>query len=253
MIESLTRIIAVLLPTAPQASIISNFSVTTPQAHLFGSGETRYEDLLTGVDTTGDGTPDDGFAADRQEGLDATSRSPWAVGLGAAWRGDRFVLHFSTEWYSKVSKYTVLESAPISNTEGDSLGPLRVVAELEPVLNAAVGVEWHFGETFSAFGGAATDGSAAADTPTPTGGSVFDTQVFVGDAFHVGGGVSASTPWFSVTTGLQFVRSDEGLPAPFAVQTLARTDVFVPVTTMTIRWLIGLSILLGSEPVQPSG
>ena len=63
------------------AKVNLGMTITTPRANFQGKGNTLFEDYLVGVDTTGDGSIDDGYIFNIQNGLNARYRYPWAIGL----------------------------------------------------------------------------------------------------------------------------------------------------------------------------
>jgi len=221
-------------------------TATTPQLQLDGSGKTRFEDLIVGFDVSGDGLPDDGSVFDRQAGLSTTIRTPAAIGLGVAWRGRRAVVHVSSEWYSGRARHALLESEPIVDASGAPLGRIRVVAQTEPVINVGAGLEWHFSPAFSAYAGIRTDASPAGGG---TGDTTEDIEVgtghLVSDVLHFGGGVSAETRWFVITTGLTHAAGERSVTPTLGLDRVGNGTELVPVTTSTLRLLIGLSIQPG--------
>ena len=64
------------------SKISLGMTITTPWANFYGKGTTLFEDYLVGLDSTGDGSIDDGFIFNIQEGLKAKYRYPWAIGFG---------------------------------------------------------------------------------------------------------------------------------------------------------------------------
>jgi len=97
-------------------------TITTPKVQLRGKGSTLNEAFLIGVDTTGDGTNDDIYLFNIQDDLEATYRSPWAIGLGMAYHFKKAIIHVNAEWYDKIPPYTLIETAPfIGQSTGEEL------------------------------------------------------------------------------------------------------------------------------------
>ena len=138
-------------------------TITAPKIRLNGDGNYLYEDYLIGVDTTGNGIPDDHYTSNVQDGLSADHRSPWAIGAGAGFRigkKKRTMIHLSAEWYNKLDLYTLMESEVFSSqTTGAEINN-KLVDELNHVINFGVGLELFLSEKLSNFYSYSTNFSA---------------------------------------------------------------------------------------------
>jgi hypothetical protein len=192
-------------------------TLTSPRVSVLAKGRIQYEEIFTGGETA-----DPPFERENrlittvQSGLPAVIRSPWAVGGGIGVEWGRATLHVSGEWYSSLPKYTVTAAKPF---EGQSTGEMieyRVVEELESVLNGAVGIEWHRGETLSLFGSAATNQSAAPKERA----SFFQLLDEVSTAQsrvnypQVAGGFVISTSYIDLTLGASYSWAKDRLNRP---------------------------------------
>jgi hypothetical protein len=223
---------------------------TTPQLHLWGSGATRYEELLVGVAPDDDG--DDSFVVDRQRDLPVHVESPMAVGFGMAWRHGKAVLHLSGEWYSGLARYTAMESDTIRTPSGESRAPYVVVTELDPVLNVGAGAEWRFSNALATFASVASDRSAAPESSLfPTSRSEVNTNFLIGNAMHLGAGISARTRWFSISTGVTYSGSEDRVQRPLALVVTDDDTRLDPLQVRTTTWrlLIAGSILIIGDGV----
>lgn len=224
-------------------------TVTTPRVDLTGDGSTRYEELLAGVDSTGDGQNDDRFVVNQQRDLPAEARSPWAVGAGVSWEGERVVIHLSAEWYAAVSEYTMMETETFTDQSTGEPLQYRVIDELRSVLNLGAGVEWKVSDDFSAFGSVASDKSAAPREVSRLGGFTEEVSnsTFQGNTTLVGIGASLVTSWFDVTTGVTFGATKEDLKRPINFPIGGGDPVFpeddnARLKTRRFRFLLGISI-----------
>jgi hypothetical protein len=74
------------------------------------------------VDSSGDGSIDDGFIFNIQNDLNAKYRYPWAIGLGIGIHFKKALLHLSAEWFDKVPRYEIMKTDPfIGQSTGDTL------------------------------------------------------------------------------------------------------------------------------------
>jgi hypothetical protein len=186
-------------------------TVTTPRISAFGSGSTEFEEVLAGVpDTTALGRVSR-FETSFQSGLSSSLKSPWSVGLGLGWDLGNFTVHASSEWYGKVERYEILESAPfVGQSTGDTL-QYRIMGEARSVLNFGLGLEYRWSNTFSAFGSVATDNSSApvADKEISVGDLEIDDKAFSGDFLILAGGVDMKTRWADLTLGATYAGSSQ--------------------------------------------
>jgi hypothetical protein len=194
-------------------------TVTTPQIRILGSGSARFEDLQAGVDTTADGIADDRFTLNRQDDLKAQVKTPLSVGMGISWMGEKASLHLSGEWFSGVSKHSVMAAESFESQSSGQVWQYQVVDELKSVFNVGFGMEWHFTESFHAYGSVGSDASSAPDDVSRNlgMGSDINLNVLRADAIHLGGGVSIKTRWLNLTTGLTYAGSNENLERPLTL------------------------------------
>lgn len=184
-------------------------TVTTPRINITGKGSTLIEDYLVGVDTSGDGTPDDGYIFNVQEDLKATYKTPLAIGFGLGIPLKNGIIHLNADWYNGVPEYKLLEIEPfIGQSTGETVR-FDVRDRLESVFNYGVGIEWYFSEKVSAFGSFSSDHSAVpgsinrlSDFEETTSNSVFQS-----DFYHFGGGISIDTRAVEITVGGNYAGS----------------------------------------------
>ena len=120
--------------------------------------------------TTGEVTPVDIIASDRQEGLPVNYRSPFSVAAGIEYKiSDETLVHLAIEWFAPLSTYTVLQPAsgsfvlnnPLGVKPFDSGDLLRVYDSMKGVFNAGVAVEHKLNDKLTGYAAVRTDISNA--------------------------------------------------------------------------------------------
>jgi len=140
--------------------ITLGLTLTTPSLAIFGDGSTGVNDSVAGLDTDGDGLPDDFLAADYQDHLSATYRTPFSLAAGMTFKVGKIRLYWSTEWFARIRPYTVIDSAAFaSQSSGEALST-DVTQELASVLNFGMGLEWFYSSRFKGYASFTTDYSA---------------------------------------------------------------------------------------------
>ncbi len=182
-------------------------TVTTPRVNIYGGGSTLIEDHLVGVDTTGNGSTNDGFIFNIQENLNVEYRSPWAIGFGIGIPFSKGVIHISGEWYDQIPKYDILKIEPfMGQSTGDTI-QFTLEERLESVINYGIGIEWHFSEKLSAYASFATNYSAVPDTINRLTDFRESTNnsIFQADFFQFGGGFAINTKAIEITIGATYM------------------------------------------------
>ena len=218
-------------------------TITTPKLQGIGSGNTKFETFLAGVDTTGNGQTDDIYIIDNQTDLDVIHKSPWSVAMGAGIRlGKRSILHLSTEWFAPIPEYTILQSNEFT---GQSTGQtLQIVVQdnLQSTINYGLGLEIFVNKNLSFFSSFATD-FAPVDSDIRRLSeftSAINDNTFKADIFHFGFGTDFRTKFADLTIGATYATSKEDVKRNFTID-----DGQDPVTTdaqiLYSRWrfLIG--------------
>ncbi|NMC64386.1 MAG: hypothetical protein GYA55_14575 [SAR324 cluster bacterium] len=167
------------------------FAATTPSLDLVGDG-TVYRDLtIQNIDMSGDGIPESIVASDRQDGLDATWRSPASLSGGVEYAfSEQTKAGVSAEYFFKQNRYNVIMPKPrdfVRPTGAipgwDSAEFLRVAYQADPVFNVAAGIEQKLSCDWTGFIGFRTDYSAYKEGPAEFGG--FQPGISKWDLYHV--------------------------------------------------------------------
>jgi hypothetical protein len=138
---------------------------TSPSLHLVGDGSAYVHQSITGLDLDSNGTPDSRLLADYEENLSPTYKSPMSAAAGVSYHVKQTTLYASTEWFAKVSRYTVMEgSQVVSQVPGDTHQAV-LVHEAISVVNWDLGVGQRLNAKTALYGGWALDRSAFKGDP----------------------------------------------------------------------------------------
>ncbi|QDH80505.1 long-chain fatty acid transport protein [Echinicola soli] len=165
-------------------------TITTPRAHIFGSGDYSYNLYFAAPDESG---IEDIYANSYQSDLEVNLKSPLSIGLGASYHiAENKVIHFSGEYFGKISQYNILEASPHGmQSKPDSTIYFTLMDSRKSIANAGIGVEWFLNKKVSFYGGFSTDFNAAADNTVSfvTQESTATNLSFDANFYHVAGGV----------------------------------------------------------------
>jgi len=140
--------------------ITLGLTLTSPSLSIGGTGSTGMDSSLAGIDTNGDGAPDDFAAADFQRHLPVTYATPFSLAAGMTFKIQKVRLYWSTEWFTGVRPYSVIESRPFAAQSTGEILSTDVTQELRGVLNWGVGLEWFYSTRFKGYASFTTDYSA---------------------------------------------------------------------------------------------
>lgn len=132
-----------------------NFSygitVTTPSIDLSGSGDYYFNGSLIGT------SAEPILISGIEEEVSAFYRSPFSIAAGASYRFEKTALYFSTEYFNKVNKFTVMSIKEPDIQTGNLDINYGLEHKLESVLNFGVGVEQKITDLVSLYGSFVTD------------------------------------------------------------------------------------------------
>ncbi len=180
------------------ANVSMGLTFTTPSIKFYNEGASGVNVTATGIDLNGDDTDDTFMGVDYASNIESDYRTPVSIGFGTTYLFGVTRVHFSTEWFSHVDKYTVMDAGDFPAQSGGDTLSNRVTHELKSVINFGIGMEHSFRETFQIYGGFATDFSARKDG-TDTNLSITDW-----DIYSILGGAAFSYNRFQVTLGLGY-------------------------------------------------
>jgi hypothetical protein len=222
-------------------SIRFGLTVTTPSINLFGSGETDINLNSSGVDIDGDNVSDEFLLSDYQEGLPSNYSSSFAIGLGIYYRFGDFKVHFSSEYYSKVSQFNVLASNQFQSQTGNFLLTNNLTHALKPIFNFGLGLEFLVSKKVTTFGAFVTDFSALDEEVRS------NHSVSLWDFYHITGGASLTFEKMEVTFRLSLALAGEDIPIPMIPLTPSEEIDFIyqqqnaEISSMRIKLILGLT------------
>jgi len=172
-------------------------TLTTPSLKLYGTGSTGMN--TTGVGwNLGDGAKGDFLAADYQEGVDASFRTPISLALGSTLKLKNVRLYGTVEWFSPMGKYEVITGEDFTaQSTGQKLSN-KITHELESVLNFGAGIEYILSPRLRTYGSFTSDFSAR-NPGTDTNLTVSDW-----DIFHLMAGADFGIKRAAFTLGLGY-------------------------------------------------
>jgi long-subunit fatty acid transport protein len=177
--------------------ITMGITLTTPSFKLYGAGSTGMN--TTGVAwNIGNGAKGDFLAADYQEGLNASFKTPISLALGSTLKLKNVCLYGTVEWFSPMGKYEVISGEDFTaQSTGQKLSN-KITQELDSVLNFGVGVEYVFGPRLRGYGSFTSDYSARRPGT--------DTNLTVSDwdIFHLMAGADFGIKKAAFTLGLGY-------------------------------------------------
>ncbi|HEX6792019.1 MAG TPA: hypothetical protein VF247_11970 [Candidatus Krumholzibacteria bacterium] len=198
------RALAKLGISAEFGNTTLGFAFTTRSLPLFGHGTILINRVVVG-DTDLDGVDDSRADVAYGKDLDADYRSPFSFAVGGSHHWTDTSVHFTVEYFTGISPYTVMEVPATSNSPGVTSHYAAFDHALDNVLNWGVGVEKRFSEKTTAYVSFITDNSASHPVEP------YDISVSTWDIYHLNGGVAFSLLGTDLTLGGGFAWGKEGL------------------------------------------
>ena len=211
-------------------------TITTPMINLSGSGNYNYEEFYKGIPALNKA---DIYSTSYQTGLKVTNQTPWSVGVGASRKIGRNKIHFSSEWYSSVSKYTLMNAADhISQSNPTDTVRFHLVDQLKSVWNAGLGMEFYISEHVSGFGSFSTDFTAVtndlyrfAQRAPEANNSGWNT-----DFYHVGGGIVINLKGADITLGATHTGASQAIARPVNFPDNGNQSIFNGTDNANLQW-----------------
>ena len=136
------------------------FTATTPSLSLLGQGRTLFNVSSVGQDVDGDGVPDPVFVAAYEDGLGANYRSPWSLGLGAAYGFGKSRVHFSAEYFARNNEFVIMDGGEfVGQSTGDTLS-LTLTDQQDDVFNFGLGFRHQLSTQVTGYASFRTDFSS---------------------------------------------------------------------------------------------
>jgi len=210
-------------------------TLTTPSIQILSKGKYNYEEFFSGIQ--GAENPDR-FASSRQEDIKTDYKRPVAIGGGISFPIGKSELHFSSEWYSSVNRYTLLEAEPhVSQSAGDTIR-FKLVDDLKSVTNFGIGAQIYMNEKLSTYVSISSDFSAAPEIVTGFSQNEPEANntVFSADFFHFAGGVVLTWKRADITLGTAYTGGDQDFARPVDFPDEEDDGIFDGDETGSYRW-----------------
>lgn len=211
-------------------------TVNTPVINVFGEGNYQYEEFFSGI--PGEIEKEDEYITSKQDGLPAKLRSPWAVGVGFTFPVLKSKLHLSSEWYSGIPEYTLLEAREhYSQSNGDTIN-FKLIDDLNSVLNFGIGTELYLNEKMSFFLSFSTDFAAVSSNITGFSENkpVASNTVFSADYFHYAGGFMFDFPGADITLGFARTGGKQNVARPIDFPDGEDDGIFDRAEMANLKW-----------------
>ncbi|MBL7864058.1 MAG: long-chain fatty acid transport protein [Cyclobacteriaceae bacterium] len=212
-------------------------TIKTPLLSFSGSGSYNYEEYLSTI--PGLGPQPEVYKTSSQEGIAMKTKSPWAIGLGATRALGRNKIHFSTEWYSAIPKYTVMQATRhfSQSTPTDTLDFL-LTDQMKSVWNAGIGMEFFISEHISGFASFSTDFTTVTDDITRflQRQDEASNSSWKADFYHWGGGVVLDFKGADITLGVTHTGAQQTIPRLLNFPDGGGGGIFDPNSTADLKW-----------------
>jgi len=213
-------------------------TIKTPMLRFSGTGSYNYEVFFSSIPGLNKGP--DIYSTSYQDGLEAKSKTPLAIGFGASRAIGRNKIHFSTEWYSGISKYTLM-SAQDHNSQSNpsTTASFYLTDEARSVWNAGLGFEIYISEHISGFASFSTDFSGVANDITrflerlPEASN----NSWKADFFNTGGGIVLDFKGADLTLGVTHTGAKQTVPRLISFPDGGGNGtIFDPNATTDLEW-----------------
>ncbi len=212
-------------------------TVKTPMIRISGSGSYNYQEFYS--DIPGLSPRVETYTTSSQEGLEAKTQSPWAIGFGASRSIGKNKLHLSTEWYSSVPKYIIMSAANhVSQSNPASTLGFELTDQMNSVWNAGLGMEFYLSQHISGFASFSTDYTSVSnditrfiERKTEAANSSWKT-----DFYNVGGGVVLDFKGADITLGVTHTGARQTIPRIINFPDGSGGGILDPTATTDLTW-----------------
>jgi len=214
-------------------------TIKTPMIRLSGKGTYNFEEYFAPIPGLNDTIPR--YTTSSQDALEVKSRSPLAIGLGITRILGKNKIHFSTEWYSGVGKYTMMQAQDHTSQANPSNNISFILTdEAKSVWNAGLGAEWYISEHVSGYASFSTDFSSVNSDITRFVERKPETSnnAWAADFFHWGGGVVLAFKGADLTLGVTHTGANQKIPRliNFPEDGGGSGTIFDPTSTADLKW-----------------
>lgn len=209
-------------------------TLTTPVIALKGRGDYTYDKIFTGIDST----YTDEYTTSRQFGIAVNRHTPLSVGLGFTVPVNRSRIHFSTEWFSDVKNYTILEARDhVSQSTGDTIR-FRLTDRFDDVINVGIGSEIYIRDEISFYASFCTDFSAIPENLIGFSSNepVVANSTFTANLYHFASGFLLNVSAIDLTIGATITGGKQGIARPVNFPIEGEDNIFDTTKTATLEW-----------------
>jgi hypothetical protein len=136
-------------------------TITTPRLGFYNNGSSGLNQTIDGINPSGDDEEITYVAANYQNDVNATFKSPWSTAIGTTFKIDRTNIYISAEWFSPISKYEVIPARYYTPQIGSDTLFNVVTSEAKSVLNFGVGIQHTFDNSYTINASFTSDFSAS--------------------------------------------------------------------------------------------
>lgn len=216
--------------------IIVGLTILTPSIKLKGNGSFQNEYFFAGIEDIDDNP--NIYLTSYQNNLATKIKSPWSVGVGFTYFLGKSKIHLSSEWFSAIPKYTIMETKDyIGQSEGDT-NSFRLVEHYRNVINGGIGLELYLSKNISFFSSFSTDFSAVVNDVNKfiENRTEASNSTFLADFYHFGGGFVLDLKGADVTLGVTRTGAELNLPRPFSFPEGDGDEIFDPDDIVSVDW-----------------
>ena len=148
-------------------------------------------------------------------------------------------LHFSTEWFSSIAKYAMMNTADkISQSNPSDTLRFHLTDNEKSVLNAGIGAEFFINKRISGFASFSTDFSSISDDLTRFIERKPETSdgTWSSDFYNVGGGFVLNLNGADITLGVTHTGANLALPRPINFPDNSQQPIFNMGDVANARW-----------------
>lgn len=219
-------------------------TITTPTIGVAGTGTFRYEQYLAGAESI-----DDAYVRDLQKDISSTFKTPFAVSFGAGLKLFGGTLMASTEYYSAISKYNILEGQEFfGQSTGVPITPI-LYDQLNAVINFGIGYNFVFSDQINGYLSYSTDYSAtSSDQNNLDDNSMYlKASTFTSDINHFGGGIVMNLKKADITLGATLATASYKMERPIDFPdggggSIIDSEEYSDVHWNRWRFIVGISV-----------
>lgn len=213
-------------------------TIKTPMVRLSGSGNYDYEEYFSSIPGLSD--KKETYTTSNQTSLEVKSKTPWAIGLGVTRLIGKNKINFSTEWYSGVPKYTLMQAQDHTSQSNptNTIG-FVLTDEAKSVWNAGIGGELYISEHVSGYASFSTDFSSVATDIIRfvQRQKESSNNAWAADFYHYGGGVVLDFKGADITLGVTHTGARQTIPRLVSFPDEGGGGaIFDPTQTADLKW-----------------